>query len=45
MLKMIDKFNSTESDCLYHIANALNGCALALCAIFLVLVAYVCHVW
>ena len=45
MLALIDKSNSTEGECLYHIANALNGCALVLIAIFFVLVVYVHHIW
>ncbi len=45
MFTLIDKSNSTEGECLYHIANALNGCAIALCGILIMLVIYVHHVW
>jgi len=45
MFTLIDKSNSTEDECLYHIANALNGCAIALGGILVVLVVYVHPVW
>jgi hypothetical protein len=45
MFRLIDKSNSSEGDCMYHIANGLNACAIALGCIFLTLAAYVWHVW
>jgi hypothetical protein len=45
MFTMIDKTNSTEGECLYHIANALNGCAIAWAGILITFVVYVHHVW
>jgi len=40
MFALIDKTNSTEGECLYHIANGLNGCAIALAGILVTLVLY-----
>jgi len=52
MFTFVDKFNSSKDDCLYHLANALNACSIALgCVavlltwIFATLLAYVHHVW
>ena len=35
---LVDKFNSSKDDCIYHIANALNACAIALGGIAVVLI-------
>jgi hypothetical protein len=45
MFRALDETTGERENCVYQIANALNGCPIALAGILIVLIVYVVHVW